>query len=209
MKTRLIGIAGRSGSGKSELAHHLAALLPGKTEVVGLDSYYFALDALPLEERGRRNFDHPDSLDWPLIARHARALSRGEAIEEPEYLFETHTRSAKARLVTPSQYLILEGLLTFHSEEVRSCLDAGIFVETPDRVCFERRLHRDIVERGRTVECVARQYSETVRPMAQQFIDPSARHADLIVRGDAPLEEMLSAARQFLEPGSHFLSHGA
>lgn len=200
MKPILIGIAGRSGAGKSEIARQLAAWLPGNPQVVSLDSYYYAMDDVPLEERGTRNFDHPDSLDWPLIETHVETLSRGESIEEPIYIFATHTRSHETKSIRPSKYIILEGLFTLHDQRVRQHLDAKIFIETPDGVCFERRRDRDVIERGRTVPDIERQYSATVRPMAEQFVVPTSQHADLVLRGDMPLAETVAVVKAFLQP---------
>ena len=200
MKPFLIGIAGRSGAGKSEIARQLAAWLPGKTEVVSLDSYYHAMDHVPLAERAVVNFDHPDSLDWPLIVEHVGALSRGEMIAEPIYIFAAHTRSPEKRPVMPSRYVILEGLFTLHDSAVRDCLNAKIYIETPDDVCFDRRKTRDIVERGRTIESIERQYATTVRPMAEAYVSPSSQHADLVLRGDMPLAETVAIVKAFLQP---------
>jgi uridine kinase len=200
MRPFLIGIAGRSGAGKSEIARQLGAWLPGKTEAVSLDSYYWAMDHVPLAERGNVNFDHPDSLDWPLIVEHIEALSRGEMIAEPIYIFATHTRAVEKRPVMPSRYVILEGLFTLHDARVRDRLDAKIYIETPDEVCFERRKVRDIVERGRTAESVEKQYASTVRPMAEQFVSPTSQYADLVLRGDMPLAETIAVVKAFLQP---------
>jgi uridine kinase len=200
MKPILIGIAGRSGAGKSEIARQLAAWLPGHPQVVSLDSYYYAMDDVPLEERGNRNFDHPDSLDWPLIVRHVEALARGESIEEPIYIFATHTRSKETKPIRASKYVILEGLFTLHDERVRQKLGARIFIETPDGVCFERRKERDVVERGRTVPDIERQYGSTVRPMAEQYVVPTSKYADLVLRGDMPLAETVAVVKAFLQP---------
>lgn len=200
MKPFLIGIAGRSGAGKSEIARQLASWLPGNPSVVSLDSYYFAMDDVPLEDRGKRNFDHPESLDWDLIADHVAALARGERIEEPIYIFATHTRSRETKPIPPAKYIILEGLFALHDERVREHLGAKIFIETPDGVCYERRKERDVVERGRTVPDIERQYAETVRPMAEQYVVPSSQHADLVLRGDIPLAETIAIVKAFLQP---------
>jgi len=200
MKPFLIGIAGRSGAGKSEIARQLAAWLPGKTEVVSLDSYYHAMDHVPLADRGTVNFDHPDALDWPLIEEHVTALSRGEVIAEPIYIFATHTRSPEKRPVMPSRYVILEGLFTLHDPVVRERIDAKIYIETSDDVCYERRKLRDIIERGRTMESIEKQYTATVRPMAEQYVSPTSDHADLVLRGDMPLAETVAIVKAFLQP---------
>jgi uridine kinase len=200
MKPFLIGIAGRSGAGKSEIARQLSGWLPGAPPVVSLDSYYFAMDDVPLEERALRNFDHPDSLDWPLIEAHVDALARGQNIEEPIYEFATHTRSPETKFIRASRYIILEGLFALHSQRVREHLAAKIFIETPDGVCYERRRERDVVERGRTPADIERQYTTTVRPMAEQYVVPSSQHADLVLRGDLPLAETVAIVKAFLQP---------
>jgi uridine kinase len=195
-RTRLIGVAGCSGAGKSEVARALADWLPAPCPVVTLDSYYFALDHLSWEERAAMNFDHPDSLDWPLIREHVAALARGETIAEPVYLFAQHTRAAEPRVVTPGEFAIVEGLFTLHDAAVRAQWELSIFVATPDEVCFERRKRRDQLERGRDVASIERQYAATVRPMAEQFVRPSARYADVILSGDNPLDAVLTRVRE-------------
>ncbi|MFN7923465.1 MAG: uridine kinase [Bryobacteraceae bacterium] len=184
----LVGIAGPSGSGKSELARRLTALLPGATALLSLDSYYRPLDHLPAADRAACNFDHPDSLDWPLLLAHLDSLRDGNPVFEPVYRFDLHTRAPETRFLQPGHFLVLEGILALHHPEVVSKLDLKIYVETPDEECLERRLRRDVVERGRTVDSVLRQYDDTVRPMAEQFVWPSRHLADLVVSGMQPLE---------------------
>ncbi len=199
MTPYLIGIAGPSCSGKTELARELAASLSG-APILSLDSYYHALDHLPLEERATCNFDHPDALDWPLIVQHVRELAEARPVEEPVYLFDKHTRATHSRRVVPNDFVILEGLFTLHHPEVRSLLKASIFVKTPDEECYRRRLVRDIAERGRTEECVRKQYEATVRPMAEAFVLPTQAHAHLTIAGDQPLEVAMSILKNFVTP---------
>ena len=156
------------------------------------------MDHLPFEERCRVNFDHPDSLDWNLIRRDVDRLTRGETILEPVYLFDQHTRAKEVRRVEPAEYVLVEGLFTFHDEHVRNLLDARIFVYAPDEVCLERRIARDTVQRGRTRESVLQQYAATVRPMAEQFVLPTRDFADLVVSGLKPLEQSWAAVQQLL-----------
>ena len=165
---------------------------------MSLDSYYRPMDHLTLEQRSHVNFDHPESLDWEMIRRDVDALSRGESIVEPVYLFERHTRAAETRLVEAAEYVILEGLFALHDPHVRSLLDASIFVFAPDGICLERRIARDTIERGRTRESVLEQYALTVRPMAEAFVLPTRHFADLIVSGENPLEESGRAVEQLL-----------
>lgn len=190
----LIGIAGASGSGKSCLAERVAAALGAP--VLSLDSYYCDLAHLPIEERARQNFDHPDSLDWPLLLEHLQALRGGQPIEVPQYDFSTHTRQASTCTLRAAGSLILEGILALHHPRVRSLLSLKVFVDLGTEECLRRRMERDIRERGRTPECVLRQYQETVLPMYNAFVAPTAALADLRVRGDANLD---ASARAVLD----------
>ena len=187
MKPHIIGIAGPSCSGKTELSRQLAARLPG-IAVVSLDSYYRGMDEIPLAERKKVNFDHPDALDWELLHQHLAGLSQGRPFEEPVYSFAEYARTPETRRIEPAPYLIVEGLLVLHWPELRSMLDTKVYVQTDPGVCFNRRLSRDVAERGRTPESVLEQYERTVRPSAEWFVYPTQRHADLIVSGEEPFE---------------------
>lgn len=193
MEPCLIGVAGLSGSGKTELARYLASRLQAGCEVLSLDSYYHELSGLSIAERANRNYDHPDALDWSLLQTNLSALRRGEAIEEPQYLFAEHTRSGETRRVEPKPFLILEGILTLHRDEIRALLDLKTFVVTPPEECLRRRLDRDIAERGRTPESVIDQYHRTVWPMALEFVLPSRRFADLLVSGERPVDQAIES----------------
>lgn len=199
MATTIIGIGGPSGSGKSTLAAHLCkALAPARAEIITLDSYYFPLDHLTPAERASRNFDHPDSLDWALIAQHLAALLRGEAIEEPIYRFDLHTRDARTRRVEPAPYVLIEGILALHDASLRALMHRKVYIDTQDPQCLTRRLRRDIAERGRTAESVEAQYEQTVRPMAEQFVWPSRQWADLVVSGERGYDEPVRAVLALL-----------
>lgn len=184
----LIGIAGPSGSGKTALARKLEAALPGETSIVSLDSYYRELSHLSVSERARVNFDHPDSLDWPLFLDHLSRIRNGEAIPEPVYRFDEHNRASEVTWIRPADWVLIEGILVLHREDVRSRLDLKVYVETPDELCLRRRVDRDTVERGRTVESVHWQYAQTVRPMAAEFVWPQRERADVIVSGQEPFD---------------------
>ena len=186
----MIGIAGPSCSGKSELARRLAQQL--SAPVMSLDSYYIDLAHLPLEERARTNFDDPASLDEEVLTRQLRQLAAGEAIARPVYDFARHTRSAEVERVEPARFVVVEGLFTLHWPAVRALLDTKVYIDVQDAVCLERRLERDVRERGRTPESVRAQYATTVRPMAERYIHPTRRYAEVVVSGVAPLE--ISAA---------------
>jgi uridine kinase len=183
MRPLFVGIAGASGSGKSQLAKHVVDALHQPAVLLSLDCYYRVLDHLPLEQRGHMNFDHPDSLDWDLFLAHLSALAAGRAVDEPIYLFDQHTRAATSRRIEPAPFIIVEGILAFHQPDVRARLDLRVYVDTPDELCFARRLERDVAERGRTPESVHRQYEETVRPMAAQYVWPSKWWAHVVVPG--------------------------
>ncbi|MEJ2635978.1 MAG: uridine kinase [Calditrichia bacterium] len=178
----LIGISGASGSGKTLVASTLHELL-GSEKVVNMqeDSYYKDLSHLPLEERAKFNFDHPDAFDHDLLIEHLKLVLNGECIEEPVYDFTTHSRKKETRKIGPHQIIILDGILLLTIPEIRELMDIKIFIDTPADVCFIRRLQRDINERGRTVESVIQQYEKTVRPMYLQFVEPSKRYADIII----------------------------
>jgi uridine kinase len=183
----VLGIAGCSGSGKTTLAAELARELDGTH--FPIDHYYRDLSHLPWPERFRQNFDDPELIEHALLGDHVAALARGEAIERPLYDFATHTRVAgRTERIAASGFLIVEGLFALHYQELLPLYHLGIFIETPDGLCFDRRLKRDIEQRGRTAESVRQQYEETVRPAAIDFVQPSAERADLVVDGTGALD---------------------
>jgi uridine kinase len=192
----LIGIAGPSCAGKTRLAVALAKVLPAPSSILSLDSYYLPLSNLSLVEREQCNFDRPDALEWPLIRGHVRRLARGEAVEEPVYLFDEYTRAPSSRRIEAAPFVILEGLYALYDQQVRDALDLRVFVNAPDEVCFERRRQRDVAERGRTVASVCRQYTEMVRPMAEQFVVPTRTFAEVVIQGDAPAAASVAALLQ-------------
>jgi uridine kinase len=184
--THIIAIGGPSCAGKTELAKHLARRLPAP--LLPLDAYYPDLGFLPLSERPKFNFDVPDSLDHDLLRRHLTAWVDGHEIARPVYDFATHTRSSAVERLAPGPYLLLEGLFALYWEDIRPLLATKVFVEAPDHVCLGRRQVRDVRERGRTPESVLKQYTETVRPMAELHVHPTRRFADVVVSGQVPLE---------------------
>jgi uridine kinase len=198
MRPHIIGIAGPSSSGKTELARRLARELPG-TSLVSLDSYYRDLPGMPLEERAQSNFDHPRALEWELLHEHLEAIAQGRAFDEPVYSFAHHARLAETRRIEPTEYVILEGLFVLYWPELRALLDTKVYVETDPAVCFQRRLARDVAERGRTPESVYKQYEATVRPGAEAFVYPTVQYADVVVSGERPFavstNAVLSAVR--------------
>jgi uridine kinase len=192
MKSHIIGVAGPSSSGKSELAKQLVERLPG-TSIVSLDSYYRGMEEIPLEERKKVNFDHPDSLDWELLHEHLMAIASGRAFDEPVYSFADYERTTATRRIEPSPFLIVEGLFVLYWPELRSMLNTKVYVQTQPEVCFQRRLTRDVAERGRTPQSVREQYERTVRPSAEWFVCPTEKYADLVVSGEEPFDRSTSS----------------
>lgn len=192
MRAHIIGIAGPSSSGKSELAKQLVQRLPG-TSVVSLDSYYRSMEEIPLEKRKKVNFDDPDALEWELLRQHLQAIVDGRAFDEPVYSFADYARTNQTKRIEPSEYVIVEGLFVLYWPELRAMLDTKVYVQTDPGVCFNRRLLRDVAERGRTPESVCEQYERTVRPSAEWFVYPTMKHADLVVSGEEPFENSTSA----------------
>jgi uridine kinase len=188
MRAHIIGIAGPSSSGKTELSRQLALRLPG-TPIVSLDSYYRGMEEIPLAERKKVNFDHPDALDWELLHEHLQAIAKGRAFAEPVYSFADYARTDATKRIEASEFLIVEGLFVLYWPELRGMLDTKVYVQTDPGVCYERRLRRDVAERGRTPESVREQYERTVRPSAEWFVHPTKKHADLIVSGEDPLAD--------------------
>ena len=181
-KTLTIGICGGTGSGKTTITNRLTqALSEESVLLLQQDHYYKDTPHLPLAERAKQNFDHPDSVDTQLLISHVRALRDGQAIERPVYDFTQHRRVPATVHLEPHPALIVEGILIFENPALRNLCDIKIFVDTEADLRFIRRLRRDIRERGRTVESVIDQYMATVRPMHMEFVEPSKRYADVII----------------------------
>jgi uridine kinase len=178
----IIGICGGTGSGKTTIARAIVDAV-GRENVVLVeqDSYYRNLADMPLDERHQANFDHPDSIDSDMLVNHLIRLKQGLSIEMPLYDFVTHTRSDQIEVINPKPVVIVEGILIFSESRVLDLLDCRVFVDTPDDVRLMRRLRRDITERGRTFERTLEQYELTIRPMHFEFVEPSKRHADVII----------------------------
>ena len=178
----IIGICGGTGSGKTTVANRiLESVSADEVVFIQQDSYYRNINDLPLDYRNIANFDHPDALDNDLLVNHVRRLKAGEAVELPLYDFKTSARMNDTRHVESKPIVIVEGILIFSDPRLLEQMDIKVFVDTPDDVRFIRRLRRDLAERGRTVESVIEQYIATVRPMHMQFVEPSKRHADVII----------------------------
>jgi uridine kinase len=178
----IIGICGGTGSGKTTVANRiLESVSANEVVFIQQDSYYRNIKDLPLDFRNVANFDHPDALDNDLLVNHVRRLRAGEPIDLPLYDFKTHSRLSETRAVAPKPIVIVEGILIYAEPRLLEQMDIKVFVDTPDDIRFIRRLRRDVAERGRTVESVIEQYLATVRPMHMQFVEPSKRHADVII----------------------------
>lgn len=183
MKTKIIGIAGGTASGKTTVARRLKNLTESYGSVIAmrLDDYYKDLKHLTLEERRRVNFDHPDAYDFDLFISDLKKLMNGETIKKPVYDFVNSIRSDRTEIVKPASIIIVEGIMIFTNEELLKLFDMKVYVDTPDDIRFIRRLRRDIEDRGRTIDSVINQYLTTVRPMHLTFVEPSKRKADIIV----------------------------
>lgn len=177
-----IGICGGTGSGKTTIARAIVdAVGAERVVLIEQDSYYRNLADMPLDERHQANFDHPDSIDSDMFVDHLIRLKQGLTVEMPLYDFVTHTRSDQIEIIEPRPVVIVEGILIFAEPRVLDLLDVRIFVDTPNDVRLMRRLRRDIIERGRTFERTMEQYERTIRPMHFEFVEPSKRHADIII----------------------------
>lgn len=178
----LIGIAGPSGAGKSYLSKHLGLELDAT--YLHLDSYYSDLEHMSLVQRAHQNFDSPDSLDSDLLIEHVRQLAKGNAIEKPLYDFTIHSRKQETERVEPRPFIIIEGLFALYWEDIRKLSGTKVYVDLGEEICLERRIERDIRERGRTRESVLEQYQTTVLPMAKQYVYPTRAYADIVVTGN-------------------------
>ncbi len=182
MRPFLIGIAGGSSSGKTTVTERLATLTgPEHLSLIELDSYYLDLGDAPLEAREKVNYDHPDAFDWALLNDHLAALANGASVPVPIYDYTEHNRSDRVRTVSPAKIIVVDGILVLYDRTLRERFDLKIFVDTAADIRLIRRLSRDVAERGRTPQFVIDQYLETVRPAHERFVEPSKRHADVII----------------------------
>ncbi|MCC8036210.1 MAG: uridine kinase [Rikenellaceae bacterium] len=182
MDVTVIGVAGGTGSGKSTLVKRLQEAFKGD-DVVTLshDFYYKNYPDLTFEERTKLNYDHPQSFDTDMMVAHVKMLKSGVPVDRPVYSFVEHARMEQTVTVLPSKVLIVEGILIFDHRELRELMDMKVFVDTDADLRLSRRLLRDVVERGRTMESVVNQYIQTVKPMHEEFVEPSKKYADVII----------------------------
>mgnify|MGYP001200564217 FL=1 len=183
MSSKFVGIAGGSCSGKTTVVNTLVEAFAGSVSTIAFDSYYLDQGHMTLSERAQVNYDHPDSLDVELFVSDIQSLRDGNSIDTPIYDFSTHTRSSDSRIVAPSDLVVLDGILLLAFPEITALLDLAVFIEATEEIRFNRRIPRDIKERGRTAEQSSAQFKETVQPMHKRFVAPSICHADLIIDG--------------------------
>lgn len=177
----IIGIAGGTGSGKSTLAENIEKEFKHNITMLSHDYYYKSNEGLPFEERKKLNYDHPDAFETNLLIEHLSKLKNGETIRRPSYSFVEHLREKETYEVVPKKVIIVEGILLFENKTLRDMMDIKIFVDADADIRFIRRLLRDVGERGRTLDSVIEQYCTTVKPMHEQFVEPSKKYADIIV----------------------------
>jgi uridine kinase len=182
VKPLIIGIAGGTGSGKTTVARKIANALPdASVAFLDMDGYYRDFSHLPMEERRKINWDHPETFDLDLFVSHLERLGRGEPIDKPMYDFATHVRSPRTERITSADVVVVDGILLFADERVRALCDVKVFVDADPDIRLVRRIQRDMSERDRPLEEILQQYLTTVRPMHQQFVEPGKRYADIIV----------------------------
>ncbi len=178
----IIGIAGGTGSGKTTVVRKIQETLPeGSVAVIPLDSYYNDQSHLPLEVRKRTNFDHPDAFEWPLLAHQVAELRQGRPIDQPTYSYITCTRLAETVRVNPCEVIIIEGIMVLYDKNLRDLMDLKIFVDAGADERFLRVLERDIAERGHPLEMLIDKYRNILKPMHDEFIEPTKQYADIII----------------------------
>jgi uridine kinase len=193
MTTTIVGIAGGTGSGKSSLALDLARIVGSdRVQVLSLDSYYRSQAQLTQAERAGVNYDHPDALDISLLIEHLTILQSGLSAEIPTYDFAKHERAVKTERVAPREFVVIEGILTLYFSELRGRFGYSVFVDTPDALRFERRLRRDVRERGRTEASVLAQWTDSVQPMHEKFCLPTQQYASEVFDGSSWGDENVS-----------------
>jgi uridine kinase len=191
MSSRIIGVSGGSGSGKTTFARLLAQARAGCV-ILSQDHYYIDQSAHFRGDGENVNFDHPDAIDFPLLAQHLAMLKQGAAVEVPNYDFVTHTRKRETEHFKPYPVIVLDGTLILSQPAIREHLDASIFIDAPEAIRLERRIHRDTTERGRTLEGIMKQFTRQVKPMHDQFVEPSKTHANHVISGVEAFENRMA-----------------
>ena len=200
----IIGIAGGTGSGKTTVVRKIVnSLAPGEVVLLPQDSYYKYSSHVPAELRQQINFDHPDAFDWPLLLQHIQMLKEGKSIEQPVYHYQTSSRLAETIHVEPRPVIIIEGILALCDPDLRNMMDLKIFVDADPDERLIRVIQRDVVERGRTAEAVMERYTRVLKPMHQQFIEPTKRYADLIIPEGGSNEIAIHILKMYIEKHLH------
>jgi uridine kinase len=192
----IISICGGSGSGKTTFADKIRKSVDQKVSVLHMDSYY--LHKLPKELKtssGKPNFDHPDAFDWELLQQHIQELKAGKTIRSPHYDFKKNMRLKTSTIVKPTKVVLFEGIFSLYQEDIRKMCDITTFLHVEADIRFIRRLHRDVEERGRSLDSVITQYYETVRPMYQKYLDPQRQYANFIVGEETDIAASILAAK--------------
>lgn len=199
----VIGIAGGSGSGKTTLTNQIAKQFVEHVTIIKHDNYYKAHDDMDYDERSRLNYDHPNAFDTELMIKHLKALKRGETIECPVYDYTIHNRSKDTITIVPNRVIIVEGILIFENKELCELMDIRIVVDTDADLRIIRRIQRDVMERARSLESVINQYVQTVKPMHEQYVEPSKKNANVIVPeggyNQAAMEMIRNHIKTYLE----------
>ncbi len=200
----IIGTAGGTGSGKTTVVRKIVnSLAPGEVVLLPQDSYYKDSSHVPAELRQQINFDHPDAFDWPLLLQHIQMLKEGKSIEQPVYHYQTSSRLAETIHVEPRPVIIIEGILALCDPDLRNMMDLKIFVDADPDERLIRVIQRDVVERGRTAEAVMERYTRVLKPMHQQFIEPTKRYADLIIPEGGSNEIAIHILKMYIEKHLH------
>ncbi len=200
----IIGIAGGTGSGKTTVVRKIVESMPdGKVGLIPQDSYYNDNTALTMEERHKINYDHPSAFDWDLLVRHIRELKNGHAVEQPTYSYLECNRLPETIHVEPCEILIIEGIMALYRKELRDLMDLKIFVDADPDERLIRVISRDMVERGRTAEMVMGRYTEVLKPMHMEFIEPTKRYADLIIPQGGNNRKAIELMRSYITHRLH------
>lgn len=206
----VIGIAGGSGSGKTTLMKNLMKRFEKHIAVLSHDNYYRAHDELPYEQRSKLNYDHPDAFETEMMIEHLKLLKEGKPIECPVYDYTIHNRGNEVTVVEPQKVIIVEGILIFENKALCDLMDIKIFVDTDADVRLIRRIRRDVTKRGRSLDSVLNQYLDTVKPMHEQFVEPSKKNADLVVleggKNLVALEMIMSQIQRHIDSGGDSLA---
>jgi len=208
----VIGIAGGTGSGKTTITRKLMQHFAGDVSVINHDNYYKAHHDMSYEQRCKLNYDHPNAFDTELMVRDLKELKKGNSIYCPVYDYSIHDRSDKTILINPAKVIIVEGILIYQSRELCRQMDIKIFVDTDADVRILRRIVRDVRDRGRSLDSVVNQYLNTVKPMHEQFVEPSKRNADIIIpeggHNQVALEMVIERVRAHLQKGTEECLNG-